>query len=191
MPSKVYDLLDELSTMDIMRTQARTKELMDELIDLLTQGETKGNFKESALDHYYPEFAKEAIRTCRKRCKTISDSLYYPVLELLFTDYGVHPDNTDDKGVKPMTYAVKQKCKPYIAYLQKKGSKDLVQKQKKQKKAPKKKTPKKKHTKKKTPTKTQKACMFRSSTGRCVNGDPQSKRCYRNSKTKRCRKTQS
>ena len=186
MPNKVYDLLEELSTMDIMRTQAKTKELMDELSGLLKQGETKGHFKGSALDHYYPEFAKEAIRTCRKRCKTISDSLYYPVLELLFKDYGVHPDNTDDKGMSPMAYAVKQKCKPYIAYLQKKGSKDLVKK--KQKKKQKKKTPKKK-TPKKTIKKT--ACMFRSSTGRCVNGAHQSERCHRNPKTKRCRKNKS
>jgi len=176
---RVYDLLEELSTMDITRTQAMTKELMDELVDLLAQGETKGLFKGSSLDHYYPEFAKEAIRTCRKRCKTISDSLYYPVLELLFKDYGVHPDNTDDKGMSPMTHAVKQKCKPYIAYLQKKGSKDLVQKKKK--------TP----TKKKKTSIKKKACVFRSSTGRCVNGDHQSKRCYRNPKTKRCRKNKS
>ena len=137
MGSRVYDLLSDLSSPSILRTQTETKELMDELQGLLESGEDAGKFRSSVLDTYYPEFTKEAIRTCRKKCKDITDSLYYPVLELLFRRYRVDPENTDEKGVTPLKFATDRKCKPFMEYLQSKGSKPI------QKKTPKKKTPQK------------------------------------------------
>ena len=196
MPSRVYDLLSELSTPNILRTQTETKILMDELRGLLESGEDAGKFRSSVLDTYYSEFIKEAIRTCRKKCKEITDSLYYPVLEILFRKYRVDPDNTDEKYVTPLKFATDRKCKPFMKYLQSKGSKQVQKKtpQKKKKTPPKKnKTPPKK---KKTPPKKKKSttksaakkCDLRLKTGRCVNGSKNSRKCYRNATTKRCRK---
>ena len=149
MGSRVYDLLSELSSPSILRTQTETKAMMDELLGLLESGEDTGKFRSSVLDTYYPEFIKEAIRTCRKKCKDITDSLYYPVLELLFRRYRVDPDNTDDTGITPIEYASSLDCKPYISYLQRNGSASP-----KPKKTPKPKKPTKTKTKTKTKKKT-------------------------------------
>ena len=184
MPNRVYDLLSDLSTPNILRTQTETKILMDELRGLLESGEDAGKFRSSVLDTYYPEFIKEAIRTCRKKCKVITDSLYYPVLEILFRKYRVDPENTDEKGVTPLKFATDRKCKPFMKSLQDPASLLWHPKgQKVQKKSPQKKSPQKKITKAST-----KKCDLRLRTGRCVNGSKNSRKCYRNATTKRCRK---
>ena len=167
MPSPVYDLLSELSS---PQSQAETKELMDELKGLLESGETAGKFRSSILDTYYPEFIKTAILTCRKGSK-VTDSLYYPVLEILFRKYRVAPDNTDEDGVTPLEFATDRKCKPFMDYLSK-GPHARKRKTKKKRK----KTKKTKKTKKKASIKKKKK-----------NGS-KSRKCYRNATTKRCRK---
>ena len=184
MPNRVYDLLSELSTTNILRTQTETKILMDELQGLLESGEDAGKFRGSVLDTYYPEFIKEAIRTCRKKCKVITDSLYYPVLEILFRKYQVDPENTDEKGVTPLKFATDRKCKPFMKYLQDPASL-LWHPSKGPKVQKKKKSPQKK---KKITKASTKKCDLRLKTGRCVNGSKQSRKCYRNATTKRCRK---
>ena len=186
MPNRVYDLLSEVSTTNILRTQTETKILMDELRGILELGVDTGKFRSSVLDTYYPEFIKEGIRTCRKKCKVITDSLYYPVLELLFRKYQVDPENTDEKGVTPLKIATDRKCKPFMKYLQDPAS--LLWRPKGPK-VQKKKSPQKKSTQKMKKTKAStKKCDLRLKTGRCVNGSKNSRKCYRNATTKRCRK---
>ena len=126
--SRVYDLMEELSDMDAEFGAPLTKQLMNELKRLLELGERGSknkdeHFRSAILDTYYAEFVKEGIRICVvNKCKKIQDSLYYPVLEILFKKYRVYPDITDDHGRTPMYYAKKSKCQPYIDYLKSRGS---------------------------------------------------------------------
>lgn len=193
--SRVYYLMRELSDMDAEFGAPLTKQLMNKLKGLLELGERgseneEDHFRSAILDMYYADFVKEGIRICVvNKCKKIQDSLYYPVLEILFKKYQVHPDITDDHGRTPMYYAKKSKCQPYIDYLKSKGSK-MVESSAED--SPKAKSPKesvkKPKKRKKTQKKKAKKCSFRKSTSRCVNGDKQSRKCYRNKSTKRCRK---
>ena len=195
MSSRVYDLFTELSE-PALRTNRETNILMDELKERLEQGESRGKFRAAVLDTYYVEFIKAGIREFQRNDTDISDSLYYPVLEILFRRYMVHPDNTDDKGITPMKYATTRKCSPFISYLQSKGAEPI----KKPRPKPKTKTKTKPKTKPKTNTKTKPktkpkpkktpktGCEFRTSTSRCVNGTHTSRTCYRHADTKRCRK---
>ena len=169
------------------------KDMNDELYELLRKGEIAGDFRSVILDQYYAEFAKAAIRYCkdwdpRKKCGKFSDNPYIRVLDSLFDTYGVDPDNEDEKGKTPLEYAAKRKYPEFVEYLVSKGSKGPPKKIPKKipKKTPKKK-PKKKPTKKPT-KKSVKKCDFRATTSRCVNGTKQSRKCYRNDKTKRCQK---
>ena len=208
--SRVYDLMIELSEDYLSDVSGSTKKMMDALARLLRMGEIRGNFRSAILDTYYAEFAKAGIQNCvAEKCKKIQDSLYYPVLEILFKNYYIDPDITDDHGRTPMYYAKKSKCQPYIDYLKSKGSEMVVSSSEDSPKAdspkayspkayspkaysPKAKSPKesvKKPKRKKTQKKkAKKKCSFRKSTSRCVNGDKQSRKCYRNKSTKRCRK---
>lgn len=197
--SRVYYLMKELSDMDAEFGAPLTKQYMNELKRLLEMGERGSkkqseHFRSAILDTYYAEFVKEGIRICVvNKCKKIQDSLYYPVLEILFKKYRVYPDITDDHGRTPMYYAKKSKCKPYIDYLKSKGSEMVESSAEDSPKAdsPKAKSPKesvKKPKKRKKTQKKKKKCSFRKSTSRCVNGDKQSRKCYRNKSTKRCRK---
>ena len=193
--SRVYYLMRELSDMDAEFGAPLTKQLMNKLKGLLELGERgseneEDHFRSAILDMYYADFVKEGIRICVvNKCKKIQDSLYYPVLEILFKKYQVHPDITDDHGRTPMYYAKKSKCQPYIDYLKSKGS-EMVESSAED--SPKAKSPKesvkKPKKRKKTQKKKAKKCSFRKSTSRCVNGDKQSRKCYRNKSTKRCRK---
>ena len=177
MKSRVYELMEDLSSsMIAIYPVNEVKDMNDELAELLQKGETEGNFRSVILDQYYTEFVKGAIRYYKKIRKTsskVSDIPYFNVLEILFNRYRVDPDNEDEKGKTPVEYAVKLKCPKFVEYLVSKGSKGPP------KKKARKKTPKKKATKK---------CDYRAITGRCVNGTKQSRKCYRNDKTKRCRK---
>lgn len=180
MTSRAYELMEDLSSpMIAIYPLAEVKSMNKELLELLQKGETEGDFRSVILDQYYAEFAKAAIRYCknsRKTCVKVSDSPYFRVLESLFDTYGVDPDNADEKGKTPVEYAAKRKYPEFVEYLVSKGSK-----------GPPTKTPKKKP--KKTPkNKSVKKCDFREKTSRCVNGTKQSRKCYRNDKTKRCRK---
>lgn len=193
--SRVYYLMRELSDMDAEFGAPLTKQLMNKLKGLLELGERgseneEDHFRSAILDMYYADFVKEGIRICVvNKCKKIQDSLYYPVLEILFKKYQVDPDITDDHGRTPMYYAKKSKCQPYIDYLKSKGS-EMVESSAED--SPKAKSPKesvkKPKKRKKTQKKKAKKCSFRKSTSRCVNGDKQSRKCYRNKSTKRCRK---
>ena len=178
MTSRVYELMEDLSSsMIAIYPVNEVKDMNDELAELLQKGETEGNFRSVILDQYYAEFVKGAIRYYKKIRNTsskVSDSPYFHVLEILFNRYRVDPDNEDEKGKTPVEYAVKLKCPKFVEYLVSKGSKGPPKKARK-------KTPKKKATKK---------CDYRAITGRCVNGTKQSRKCYRNDKTKRCRKRQ-
>lgn len=199
--SRVYELMEDLSDMDAEFGAPLTKQLMNELKRLLDLGERGSekqseHFRSAILDMYYADFVKEGIRICVvNKCKTIRDSLYYPVLEILFKKYDIHPDITDDHGRTPMYYAKKSKCQPYIDYLKSKKAKMVESSEADSPKAdsPKAKSPKESVKKPKKRKKTQKKkakkkCSFRKSTSRCVNGDKQSRKCYRNKSTRRCRK---
>ena len=188
MTSRVYELMEDLSSpMIAIYPVDEVQDMNDELLQLLQKGETAGDFRSVILDQYYAEFAKAAIRYCknsRKTCVKVSDNPYIRVLDSLFDTYGTDPDNADEKGKTPVEYAAKLKYPEFVEYLVSKGSKGPPTKtpKKKPKKTPKKKpmkTPKKKSTKK---------CDFRATTSRCVNGTKQSRKCYRNDKTKRCRR---
>ena len=188
MTSRVYKLMEDLSSpMIAIYPVNEVKDMNDELYKLLRKGEIAGDFRSVILDQYYAEFAKAAIRYCknsRKKCGKLSDNPYIRVLDSLFDTYGVDPDNEDEKGKTPVEYAAKRKYPEFVEYLVSKGSKGPP---KKIPKKPPKKTPTKKPTK--TPKKkSAKKCDFRATTSRCVNGTKQSRKCYRNDKTKRCRK---
>ena len=199
MTSRVYELMEELSspTIGIVPSE-NVVDMNEELMELLKRGETEGNFRSSILDQYYAEYAKASIRYCKnrpKQCVKVSDSPYYGVLEILLKRYMVDPDNYDEKGKTPVEYAAKLKCHKFVEYLISNGSNGPPKKKTPKKKAPKKQTPKKKDQKKQTPKKktpkkksTTKKCDLRATTNRCVNGTKQSRKCYRNEKTKRCRR---
>lgn len=186
MTSRVYELMQDLSSpMIAIYPVDEVRDMNDELLQLLKNGEMASDFRSVILDQYYAEFAKAAIRYCtdwdpRKKCVKFSDNPYIRVLDCLFDTYGVDPDNEDEKGRTPVEYAAKRKYTEFVDYLVSKGSEGPPKKipKKTPKKKPKK-TPKKKPTKK---------CDYRATTSRCVNGTKQSRKCYRNDKTKRCRK---
>ena len=192
MTSRAYKLMEDLSSpMIAIYPLGEVKGMNKELLELLQKGEIAGDFRSVILDQYYAEFAKAAIRYCknsRKTCVKVSENPYIRVLDSLFDTYGVDPDNADETGKTPVEYAAKLKYPEFVEYLVSKGSKVTPKKTPKKipKKTPKK-TPKKKPKKKPT-KKSVKKCDFRATTSRCVNGTKQSRKCYRNDKTKRCRK---